>query len=220
MLITIADYELLLNESLDALDTEYVEGVLDVVSEDLEMWLGRTFETSRGIVAEAVQARVVAYGTGVVVQVTAAQSPVIAVTGLDVYLVAGSATALDVSSAMVDGAGTVRVPLGAFGTWRQFFVQGRVYQAALSYTVGAESVPYAIKRAVALLAQEMLNLDAGNDFSAALSGDVAEFRIGDYTEKKATRSLEASRGLGLGSENAVLAARLAGRYKKQGVVLV
>lgn len=216
-LITAEEYAVILSESLDALDADYVTGILECVSEDLEAWLGRTFAPTE--VTDTVQALVTQYGGLPVLQMATPRTPVQAVTALAVYLTPGEATTVEVSDAIVDAAGVVRVPFGRFGTYQHLFTQKR-YQAALTYTIGGETVPAAIKRAVALLAQEMLNLDANSAYDAGLDGDTESFKIGDYSENKATRNLDASHGLGLGSANAVMAARLAGRYKNHGVVLV
>jgi hypothetical protein len=218
VLITIAEYETLLGEDLSALDEDYVEGILDCVSEDLEIWLGRSYSAAAQVI-DTVQATLAHYGGLPVLQIATPRAPVQSVDALTVYLVPGSASTVDVSDAIIDAAGIVRVTFGVFNTYRNLFRQ-KQYQGTLTYTVGGAAVPVAIKRAVALLAQEMLHLDANSAYDAGLSGDTETFRIGDYSETKATRDLDASQGLGLGSANAVLAARLAGRYKAQGVVLV
>lgn len=218
MLISISDYEELLNEDLSALDDDYVESILECVSEDLELWLGRSFSVATQV-TDTVQVKVAEYGGAPVLQAWASRGPVQSIDSLSVYVAPGTATVIDVSDAIFDAAGVVRIPFGRFGTYQPLYgKQG--YQGTLTYTIGGDDVPAAIKRAVALLAQEMLNLDDGSAYNAALFGDVDSFSIGDYSEKKSTRNLEASQGLGLGSANAVLAARLAVRYKVQGVILV
>lgn len=221
-LITRTEYQTLLNETLSETDypTAYVEGILDVVSDELEGWCGRAFG-AQTVSAEQVTAQLTAYNGQVVLKFRVKKVPVTAITKIEVwYAVDGSEpTELTSLETWFDAeTGWVYAVFGLFGTWTTFFHLGRTYKARVTYTAGSGTVPAAIKRAAALLAQEVIALDSE---SAATGTDtVTSFSIGSYSESKAARDTAASDGLGLGTKNSILAAGLASQYRDTGALLV
>lgn len=218
-LITLSEYQELVNEKIiDTLPTTYVDCVLEAVSNDLQNWCGVTFG-EHTVTDEETEAVSMMYNRQPVLWVEVKDVPLVSVSSLAVwYAIDADPTSLDVDDVVIGAEKTgFYVPFGTFGLWTTFFRLGQRYRARVSYTAG-EATPMEIKRAVALLAQEQFALDA----AASKSGTdaVEAYRIGDYQEKKAARDLSASDGLGLGTPNSVLAARIARKYRRAGVVLI
>jgi hypothetical protein len=218
-IITVGEYEQILNEALpESLPDLYIASVLDAVSNEVENWCGRSFGVQT-VMNEATRAQGVLYNRQPCFRVDVKQVPVSSVSSLAIWYVVGAdPTALDVSNVMVEAGGaSFLTPFGVFGIWQTFFQIGNVYRARVGYTAGG-ATPSAVKRAVALLTQETFALDA----SSSLEGvdDVEQFKIGDYSEKKASRDLTLSSGLGLGTQASISAARLLSSYKLAGLMFL
>ncbi|HIP95664.1 MAG TPA: hypothetical protein EYH32_00430 [Anaerolineae bacterium] len=217
-LITAAEYESLVNESLGSLPSAYIDYVLEAASNELQNWCGVTFG-EHTVTDEETEALARMYNRQPVLWVEVSHTPLVSVSSLAVwYAIDADPTDLDVDDAVIGAAKTgFYVPFGTFGLWTTFFRLGQRYRARVSYTAG-EAVRTEIKRAVALLAQEIFALDA----AASKSGTdaVESYRIGDYQEKKAARDLSASDGLGLGTQNSILAARIVAGFRRRGVVMI
>ena len=219
-LITVSEYVQLMNDDPTAtLPGPYVTGIIEEVSEDLQNWCGRLFG-AQTVTDERVDAVSELFGdhqTALYVRVK--HTPLLTVSALSVwYALDTDPTTISLDNAVVDTQQIgFYVPFGVFGLWQPFFQRGKTYQARCSYT-GGEAVPSTIKRAAALLVQESLALDSAASFKDT---DATEsVQVGEYREQKAKRDLAASEGLGLGTQNSVLAARLARRYRPEGAVLV
>lgn len=221
-LITRAEYQTILNETLAeaTYPTTYVEAILDSVSDELEGWCGRAF-SAQTVSAEQVTAQVTTYNRQVVLKFQVKKVPVTAITKVEVWHAVDSSEPTELTSLETwfdADTGWVYVTFGLFGLWTTFFQLGRNYKARVTYTAGAGTVPTAIKRAAALLAQEVIALDSE---SAATGTDaVTSFSIGSYSESKAARDTAASDGLGMGTKNSILAAGLASQYRDTGALLV
>jgi hypothetical protein len=219
-LITISEYVQLTNDDpTTTLPGTYVTGLIEAVSEDLQEWCGRLFGVQT-VTDERVDARSELFGSHQpALYVRVKNTPLASVSALSVwYALDTDPTTISLDEAVVD---TQRIgfyaPFGVFGLWQPFFQRGKTYQGLCSYT-GGEAVPSTIKRAAALLVQESLALDSATSFKD--TDAVESLQVGEYRETKAKRDLAASEGLGLGTQNSVLAARLARRYRPEGAVLV
>ena len=218
-LITTAEYQTLTNETITgALSAAYIAAILDAVSQDVRDWCDRDFGPST-VTGEKAQSQAVLYNRQPCLRVRVKQTPLTAVTTLKVwYAVDAEPTTLSVDDAVIEAGGaSAIVPFGVFGLWTTFFELGNAYRAEIDYSAG-EATPQNIKRAVALLAQEAFAMDA----SASREGtdDVESYRLGDYSETKSKRDLTTSQGLGLGTQNSILAARILRRYKSEGVLFL
>jgi len=218
-LITVAEYEKLVNEEIvGTYPNEYIVAILEAVSQDVRDWCGADFGLLT-VTGEKAQAQAVLYNRQPCVRVRVMHSPVTSLTTLKLwYAIDAESTTLAVDDAVIEAGGAaVLVPFGVFGLWTTFFQLGNVYRAEVDYSAG-EAVPYNVKRAVALLAQEAFAMDA----SASREGvdDVESYRLGDYSETKGKRDLAASQGLGLGTQNSILAARTLRKYRSEGVMFL
>lgn len=216
--ITASDYQKLLNEDITTLPTAYVDSLLEAACEDVENWCGRPFGV-QAYTNEATQARVVQYQGQTCLRVEVSSHPLTAVTGLDVwYAVDVDPTTVAVTDAVIEPGGrSFVVPFGAFGLWTHFYVMNGVYTARVSYVAGA-AVPTVVKRAAVLLVQEALAHDAASSKSG--TDQLGSYRLGNYSETAAVRDVAASEGLGLGTANSIMAAKLLTKYRDTGVVFL
>jgi len=218
-LITVAEYEKLVNEEIvGTYPNEYIVAILEAASQDVRDWCDRDFGLLT-VTNEKAQAHAVLYNRQPCLRVRVKQIPLTAVTTLKVwYAVDVEPTTLAVDDAVIEAGGaSVLVPFGVFGLWTTFFELGNAYRAVINYSAG-EAVPYNIKRAVALLTQEAFAMDAS--VSSETVDNVESYRLGDYSETKAKRDLAASQGLGLGTQNSILAARILRHYRSEGVLFL
>lgn len=218
-IITVTEYETLTNETVSGnLPSAYITGILEAVSTDAENWCGRSFG-AQTVTNEKTEGQAILYNRQPVLRVEVKQTPITTVTALALwYAVDADPTTLSIDDAVIEAGGaSFLVPFGVFGLWQTFFQLGSTYRARVSYTAG-EAVDYAVKRAVALLAQEAFALDASASYEG--TDDVESFKIGDYSQKKAARDLSASAGLGLGTQNSVSAAGLLSHYRREGVMFI
>ena len=134
------------------------------------------------------------------------------------YTVDADATSLSVTDVVLNPSKTgLWIPFGVFGTWKSFVRMGNQYTATITYIAG-EAADYAVKMAVSLLCQEWFAMQAEASHESA--DQVESWRLGDYQEKKAARDLDASGGLGLGTQLAVRAYRLLDHYRARGVTFL
>ena len=219
-LITSAEYQTLTNETITGgdLPDAYVDAVLEAVSLDAQRWLGENLGPAT-YTDEAAEAQAVTYNGQPCLRVTVLHTPITAVSALSVwYAVDKDPTSLSVDDAVIEeGKSAFLVPFGTFGLWQTFFRLSDTYRAQVTYTAG-EAVPQDVKLAVALLAQEMFAMQAETSSQGADS--VEQWKIGEYSEKKVARDLNASEGLGLGTQLSVRAAQILRRHKAMGVTFV
>lgn len=218
-IITTGEYTQLTNDdAVSVLSTTYVTGVFESVSIDVRNWTGRDHGADTHT-DELVRALATTYLGQAVLEVMTAHSPIVSVSALAVwYAIDTDPTAISVTDAVLNPAKTgFWVPFGVFGLWQSFVTIGADYAGRVTY-VGGTAADYAVKMAVALLAQEIFALQA--EASSEDADHIESWRLGDYQEKKAARDLDASGGLGLGSQLAVRAYRLLDHYRARGVTFL
>ena len=218
-LITTEEYELYTNDSISGtLSDAYIAVILEAVSDDVNELCGSQFG-SRAVSDEPTSALVTEYNGGACLYVEGSVTPITAITSLSVWLIVTvDPVAVTITNAMLNESRTAfYTPFGVFGIWQSFYTMNQRYRAKVSYTAGA-TIPATVKRAIALLAQEAFAEDAAN--SSTSVDKISEYRLGDYTEKKAVRDLSASDGLGLGTANSIRAAQILSRYRKSGMVML
>lgn len=219
-IVSISDYYDLVNEDLSDLPADYVNSVIEAVERAIVDHYGQPLvQTS---FEEEVEGRLTNYGPETVFQFTVNYLPVQSVASVTVWYSSEASSSLDVSSVIVNsGAGIVRVPFGYFGTWQAHFRIGTVYRADVTYTAGEEvTPPPSVKRAIALLVQEQLSLDAESTREDA--NDVVSYSIGDYSEtrRRVEDSIEWG-GLGMGNRNSRQAVKTLNAYLRgAGAVFV
>ena len=219
-LITTEEYELYTNDSISGtLSDAYIAVILEAVSDDVNLLCGEQFG-SRAVIDEPTSALVTEYNGGACLYVEGAVTPITAITSLSIWLtVTVDPVAVTITNAMLNESRTgFYAPFGVFGIWQSFYTMNQRYRAKVSYTAGA-TIPATVKRAIALLAQEAFAEDANNS-STSVDKKISEYRLGDYTEKKAVRDLSASDGLGLGTANSIRAAQILSRYRRSGMVML
>ncbi len=207
-LITIQEFETLTNASFTAYPTEYVQAVLDTVSDHLENWCCRKFALT-DIVDEMGTSYVTRRGW---LKVHTRYTPVVSVSGLK-YQFAGSTQEIDISNADVDlELGSIRVP------WYRPLLGGPdKWITLVSYKAGYATIPDSIRMAVALLAREAIEADA-QAAQEGLAYPLESFRVGSYSETYAIRRVDGVSDLGLGTELSLRARALATPYRRAGVL--
>ncbi len=217
-LIDITEYQQILNEDITDLPSVYVDGVLEAVSDDVNLACGEQFG-SRAVEEEPTNGLVTDYNGYPCLYVECAVTPITDITSLRIWLVVtADPVEVTIDNAVLNESLTAfYVPFGVFGIWQNFYTMNERYRAEVSYTAGA-TIPATVKRAVALLAQEAFAEDAAASYTEV--DTIAEYRLADYTEKKAARDLSVSGGLGLGTPNSIRAAQILRRYRKSGMVML
>ncbi len=219
-IITVSEYQTITNETITGgdLSDAYIDFILESVSDDVEDYCDRKFGL-QVVTSERGNAQAITYHDQPALRFQTRENPITAITALSVfYAVDADPTDLSIDDAVIEsGQTSFLMPFGAFGIWQSFFTIGHSYIALADYSAG-EAVPDNVKRAVALLAQEAFAL--GSASSTSGTDQVDSYRIGDYQEKKAGRNLDASGGLGLGTQNSVQAARSLAKWKQSGVMFL
>lgn len=207
-LITKEEYQTLTNASLTGYPADYVDAVLDNVSDHLENWCSRKFKETT-ITDEMAESYVTRDGW---LKVHMKYTPVISVSGLK-YQFAGSTNENDISNADIDlGLGSIRV------LWYRPLLGGPDRWITLvSYKAGYATTPMPIKMAVALLAREAIEAD-DQAAQEGLAYPIESFRVGSYSETYAISRIEAGSDLGLGTHLSLRAKALAQPYRRAGIV--
>jgi len=207
-LITAVEYELLTNMNLDGYDPDYVDAILNAVSDHVEKWCSRKFAETN-IANEMGEGYITRHGW---LKVHTKYTPVISVSGLK-YQFAGSTSEIDISNADIDKElGSIRV------LWYRPLLGGPDRWITLvSYKVGYATIPTPVKMAVALLAREAIEADE-QAAKEGLAYPLESYRIGSYSETYAIARMNGGSDLGLGTELSLRARALAQPYRKAGIV--
>lgn len=207
-LITIEECELLTNMSLADYDPDYINAVLEAVSDHVEKWCSRKFAET-DITDEMGEAYITRHGW---LKVHTKYTPIVSVTGLK-YQFAGSTSEIDISNADIDkNLGSINVP------WYRPLLGGPDRWIALvSYKAGYAIIPSPVKMAVALLAREAIEAD-DQAAKEGLAYPLESYRIGSYSETYAIGRIDGGSNLGLGTELSLRARALALPYRRAGVV--
>lgn len=218
-LITADEYENLTNEDITDLPAAYRDYTFEAVSQHVQTFCGKAF-TSTSFTEKSEALFTVVTGSPVLV-IEPLVLPVTEVTSVDLWFYIGTdPNSLNVSKALVDNrAGRIMIPFGIFGTWRSLYVIGQRYQVETTYTAGdSGGVPDAVKRAVALLAQEQFSNDA--QVSREQTGQVVKYNIHlAYSEERPVIKYNQGQ-LGLGTQNSAAAAALLDGYRASGAVMI
>jgi hypothetical protein len=207
-LITKDEYQTLTNTILTGYPADYVDAVLNTLSDHLENWCSRRFAEAT-ITDEMAQSYVTRKGW---LKVHTKYTPVISVSGLK-YQFAGSTNDIDLSNADIDyELGMIRL------LWYRPLLGGPdKWITLLSYKAGYATIPTRAKMAVALLAREAIEADD----QAAKEGvayPLESYRIGSYSETYAIARINGGSDLGLGTELSLRAKALALPYRRAGIV--
>lgn len=207
-LITVEEYETLTNSSLSAYPDDYVDAILDVVSDHLESWCSRKFEET-DITDEMGEGYVNRHGW---FMVHARYTPVISVSALK-YQFAGTQEDIDIDNADIDlEKGSIRL------LWyRPLWGGPDRWITLLSYTCGYATVPARAQMAVALLAREAIEAD-DQAAEEGLAYPLESYRVGSYSETYAIARINGGSDLGLGTELSLRARNLALPYRRSGIV--
>lgn len=207
-LITIAEFETLTNTSFSAYPTEYVQAVLDTVSDHLEKWCSRKFALTD--IADEMATSYVTRGGWLKLHMR--YTPVVSVSSLK-YQFAGSTHTIDISNADIDKElGTLRV------LWYHPLLGGPdKWITLVSYKAGYATIPNPIRMAIALLAREAIEADE-QAAKEGLAYPLESYRVGSYSETYAIRRADGASDLGLGTELSLRAKALATPYRRAGVV--
>lgn len=207
-LITAQEFETLTNASFTAYPTDYVQAVLDTVSDHLENWCSRIFALT-DTVDEMSRSHVTRSGW---LKVKTRYTPVISVSALK-YQFAGSTQEIDISNADINlELGTIRV------LWYRPLLGGPdEWITLVSYQAGYAAIPDPIRLAVALLAREAIEADA-QAAQEGLAYPLESYRVGSYSETYAIRRADGASDLGLGTELSLRAKALAQSHRRAGIV--
>jgi len=207
-LITAQEFETLTNASFTAYPTDYVQAVLDTVSDHLENWCSRFFALT-DIVDEMSKSHVTRRGW---LKVKTRYAPVVSVSALK-YQFAGSTDDIDISNADIDlELGTIRL------LWYRPLLGGPdEWITLISYRAGYAAVPDPIRVAVALLAREAIEADA-QAAQEGLAYPLQSYKVGSYSETYAIGRVDGASDLGLGTELSLRARALALPYRRAGIV--
>lgn len=207
-LITKEEYQTLTNTSLTGYPADYVEAVLNTVSDHLENWCSRKFEET-DITDEMAESYVTRHGW---LKVHTKYTPVISISGLK-YQFAGSTNEIDISNADIDKElGSIRL------LWYRPLLGGPDRWITLvSYKAGYATIPDPIRMAVALLTREAIEADE-QAAQEGLAYPLESYKVGSYSESYAIARVDGASDLGLGTELSLRARALAAPYRRAGVV--